>query len=129
MIAGAVTAIFAIATAGVFVGASYKLINTTAAEIEVWRLETLLAISTFGIWATRLSSKIYISNLHLNTDAEERVTMIQTYLALLRDGSGPKDEERQLILQTLFRPSATGYIKDDGPSSFIDIANSMLNRQ
>ena len=41
--------------------------------------------------------------LHLRTDADERVTMIQTYLALLRKGSGPKDDERQLIWQTFYR--------------------------
>jgi len=89
----------------------------------------MLAISTFGIWVTRLSAKIFISNLHLRTDADERVTMIQTYLALLREGSGPMDEERQLILQTLFRPSSTGFIKDDGPSSFHELVTNVLNKK
>ncbi|MPX90331.1 DUF6161 domain-containing protein [Salinivibrio sp. VYel1] len=80
-------------------------------------------------WVTRLSAKIFISNLHLRTDADERVTMIQTYLALLREGSGPMDEERQLILQTLFRPSSTGFIKDDGPSSFHELVTNVLNKK
>ncbi|MES9847280.1 MAG: DUF6161 domain-containing protein [Candidatus Thiodiazotropha sp.] len=55
--------------------------------------------------------------------------MIQTYLALLREGSGPKDEERQLILQTLFSPSTTGFIKDDGPSSFHEIVSNALSKK
>ncbi|HAT3868995.1 hypothetical protein SC371_03485 [Legionella pneumophila serogroup 2] len=47
--------------------------------------------------------------------------MIQTYLALLREGSAPKDDERQLILQTLFRPSSTGFVNEEGPTGFHEI--------
>ena len=81
-------------------------------------LSIISAISTFGIWLTRLCTKIFVSHLHLRTDAQERVTMIQTYLALLREDNVPKDEERRLILQTLFRPSTAGFIKEDGPHVF-----------
>lgn len=78
---------------------------------------------------TRLSAKIFVSNLHLRTDADERVTMIQTYLALLREGSGPKEDERQLVLQTLFRPSKAGFIKDEGPSAFHEIVTNALSKK
>ena len=57
---------------------------------QQWRIGVMLAISTFGIWVTRLSAKIFISDLYLHTDADERVTMIRTYLALLRESSGHK---------------------------------------
>lgn len=126
---GAATLVLAALTGGGFIWAAHKLLQVTASEVDLWRLGVMLAISTFGIWVTRLSAKIFISNLHLRTDADERVTMIQTYLALLREGSGPKDEERQLILQTLFRPSTTGFIKDDGPSSFHEMVSNALSKK
>ncbi|RHW76109.1 hypothetical protein [Colwellia sp. RSH04] len=55
---------------------------------------------------------------------KERRTMIYTYLALSRKGQGPKDEDRQLILQTLFRPSTTDMLKNDqGPTQLVDMIN------
>ena len=121
-----VTAFCAAAITGIFVWVAYDLFEaTTLSEVQLWKLGVMLAISSFGVWLVRLLSKIFISNLHLRTDADERVTMIKTYLALLREGSGPKDDERQLILQTLFRPSSTGFIKEDGPTGFYE---AILNR-
>ena len=128
LVMGAVTVFVASLAGGSFVYVAYKYLNITLQDVQLWRLALMIAISTFGVWVTRLSSKIFISNLHLRTDADERVTMIQTYLALLREDSGPTENERQLILETLFRPSATGYINDDGPSSFHEVATSVLSR-
>ncbi len=126
---GACTLLLAFAVFGVFIYAANELLQVKASEVELWRLAVMLAISTFGIWVTRLAAQIFISNLHLRTDADERVTMIQTYLALLREGSGPKEDERQLILQTLFRPSSTGFIKDDGPASFNELIAKVLSKK
>ena len=83
----------------------------------VKQISILLAISTIGVWLTRLSTKIFISNLHLKMDAEERHTMFQAYIALLSQDKGLNEDNRQLILQSLFRPSTTGFIKDEGPTS------------
>jgi hypothetical protein len=55
------------------------------------------------VWVVRILVRLLLSNIHLLTDARERVTMVQTYLALLRRGK-IKDDERMFILQTLFRP-------------------------
>lgn len=117
---GIVTFLFACATGVGFVWASFKLLQETINQAPFWKLGFMLAISSFGVWLTRLSAKIFISNLHLCTDSSERVTMIQTYLALLREGSGPKDDERQLILQTLFRPSSTGFVSEEGPTGIFE---------
>lgn len=125
---GFVTVLLSILTGGAFIYAAYTLLQVTIGDIELWRLGVMLAISTFGVWITRLSAKIFVSNLHLRTDADERVTMVQTYLALLREGSGPKEEERQLILQTLFRPATSGYIRDDAPAGLYEMASSALLR-
>ena len=45
-------------------------------------------------------------------DAYERTTMVLTYLALAIDGK-VSDQERHLVLQSLFRPTADGLVKDD----------------
>ncbi len=126
-LAGATLAV-AILTGYFFLDAAYALLEETIAQVPLWKVSVMLAISTAGIWLTRLSAKIFIANLHLRTDADERVTMVQTYLALLREGNGPKDEERQLILQTLFRPSTTGFIKDDGPPGFYEAMSRTISK-
>ena len=125
---GGVTLLLALATTGAFIWVALELLEETVAKVPLWKLSIMLAISSFGVWVTRLAAKIFISNLHLRTDSHERTTMIQTYLALLREGTGPKDEERQLILQTLFRPSTTGFIKEDGPASFYETISKAFGK-
>lgn len=122
------TLVLASLTGGGFIWAAYELLQETITQVPVWKLGVMLAISSFGVWLTRLSAKIFISNLHLWTDSAERVTMIQTYLSLLREGSGPKDDERQLILQTLFRPSSTGFVHEEGPTGFHEIIATKLTK-
>lgn len=95
-------------------------------EIPVSRLLTAAAITTFGIWIIKILANIFMSHLHLATDAQERRTMIHTYLALTRKGQGPREEDRQLILQTLFRPSTTDMIKNEqGPTQLVDLINRL----
>jgi hypothetical protein len=52
------------------------------------------------------------SSYHLVRDAEERHTLTFFYLALLKD-TEVKDEDRNLILQSLFSRVETGLLKDD----------------
>jgi hypothetical protein len=86
-----------------------------------WKIGGLLISATLILWVIRILVRIFFSNLHLEADASERMTMVQTYLALIRKGKGPKDEDRQLILQTLFRPASTGIVKDDAvPPSILE---------
>jgi hypothetical protein len=48
------------------------------------------------------------------------MVMTQTYLSLLDGRHLPKDEDRKLILQALFRPTSDGLVKDEAipPSIF-----------
>ncbi|ABB73990.1 hypothetical protein SAMN05216403_10354 [Nitrosospira multiformis ATCC 25196] len=105
-----------------FICAAYQFSHADIGRIPLLHLSILFAISTAGIWLTRICSKIFISNLHLRTDAHERVTMCKTYLALLAIDKGITETDRQLMLQTLFRPSSTGFIKEDGPSGVFELA-------
>jgi len=79
---------------------------------EYWRLAILIASALIGVWIVRILVRLFLSNVHLQTDAKERVVMVQTYLAFLRRGKISKEDE-QFILKTLFRPTATGIMKDD----------------
>jgi len=95
-------------------------------DIQVSRLLISALLASFGVWIVKICANLFMSHNHLRTDAQERRTMIHTYLALLRKGQGPREEDRQLILQTLFRPSNTGMIKEDaGPSNLVDMVNRL----
>lgn len=77
----------------------------------------LLLASTFAFWIGSLLTKLYLSEHHLRIDAHERAVMTTTYLALIRSGAA-SDTERSIILEALFRQSADGIVKDDGPGNF-----------
>ena len=126
---GVVTAIVAgLVLWGIYEYAKYFL-DMDIKTIPVSRLVTMAIITTFGIWAVRLSANLFMAHTHLKTDAHERRTMMHTYLSLLRKGEGPKDDERQLILQTLFRPGTTGMIKEDaGPGNLVNMLNRLSSR-
>ena len=83
-------------------------------DLPVWKGSMLILTAVIGVWAIRILVRLLLSNLHLESDAVERRTMLMTYLALLRRGQGPDENQRELILQVLFRPSITGIVKDDG---------------
>lgn len=87
---------------------------------ESWRLAMLVLVGVFTVWGVRLLVRMFLSHLHLSTDAAERVVMVRTYLSLLEGGRLSGDEDRQLILQALFRPATDGIVKDEGlpPSVF-----------
>lgn len=122
-----ITTVVVLATIIVF--ALYGL-DKPIKEVAVSKLVTAAALTTFGLWAIKILANIFMSHLHLATDAQERRTMIHTYLALTRKGQGPKEEDRQLILQTLFRPSTTDMVKNDqGPTQLVDLINRLSPKQ
>ena len=87
-----------------------------------WRIAVLALVSLFSVWAVRLIVRIFLSQLHLVTDASERIVMLETYLSLTEGNQLTDDGERKLILTSLFRPASDGIVKDEGvPPSFIDL--------
>lgn len=125
-IATAIAAVVAIVGLTSF---AWYVLDQSVNDLIVGRLVTMAVLTTFAIWGVRLSANLFMSHSHLLTDAQERRTMIHTYLALLRKRNALQEEERQLILQTLFRPSTTGMIKDDaGPANLVDLMNRMTPR-
>lgn len=95
-------------------------------KIEYWRVAAMLLLGGLAFWFLRILSKIFLSQLHAWSDAQERVTMVQTYLSLLQDGKGLGTEDRRLILEALFRPAPSGIIKDDGvPPAMFDMISRL----
>ncbi|MCC7423611.1 MAG: hypothetical protein IT428_25355 [Planctomycetaceae bacterium] len=71
-----------------------------------------------GVWVARICVRNYLSNVHLESDAMERKTVVNTYLALIRDPDVKDDKELKAqvlppALQRIFRHSPDGIVKDD----------------
>jgi len=71
-----------------------------------------LTLTTLLFWTARLMTRLYLGNVHLANDAHERAILIKTYLALNIDGKAT-EEDRALMLATVFRPSTDGVVRDD----------------
>ena len=93
--------------------------KTTIANAELWQISELATVAIFGVWTMRVFVRLMLSNTHLRTDAAERKTMMLTYLSMLRRNQLPDGDCRNLVLQSLFRPSSTGIIKDDASPPFM----------
>lgn len=95
--------------------------NASDALPATWRLALLALVAVFLVWGVRLVVRMFLSHLHLLTDAAERVVMVKTYLSLLEGDRLTSREDRQLILQALFRPAADGIVKDEAvPPSVLE---------
>lgn len=73
----------------------------------------LAILSTVGFWIGRIFSKLYLSEHHLQTDAEERAVMTKTYLALT-ENQAAQESDKQIILSALFRSTQDGIVRDEG---------------
>lgn len=82
---------------------------------DYYPLIQFASITLVAIWSLRIIVKIFYSKLHLAEEAKEKEMFIKTYLSLLRESDGIKDDsDRHLILQSIFAPSKNGIIQDDG---------------
>ncbi len=97
-------------------------VGSTTKYIAMRIVESLLILSLL-VWMARIVLKIIFSNLHLKEEAYEKETMIVTYLALIKEGGGLSGTDRGLILESIFRPSTNGLIKDEGSVTLLDVMN------
>ncbi|MEM1207776.1 MAG: DUF6161 domain-containing protein [Planctomycetota bacterium] len=98
---------------------------STSATVLIRRLAIVgLFASVAFIWL-RLVIKLLLSQLHLASDAGERVTLIKTYLAFSvgkDDDDQTIEADRTLLLNTIFRTTSSGLIKDDAlPPGVLDL--------
>jgi len=78
-----------------------------------WDIVLLVIALTMSIWFLRILVRIFLSHMHRQADAHERITLIKTYLALLQEGGEIVPDDRKIIIQTIFRPSTVGIVKED----------------
>lgn len=112
-IASVVTGVFILSLLGWLAYKIFLNVPTTE-KPQVWQVGVFSVAAFFGIWLERILVRLFVSNIHLSTDAEERVTMLQTYLSIIREGSEFAPEDKKLILERLFHPATDGLVKDDG---------------
>lgn len=100
--------------------------EVTNKAVTTWKLATFILLAVLGFWFVRLLVRVFLSNLHLENDAAERVTMAKTYLALIRNNDLRKEDSINTVLAALFRPTGDGIVKDDGiPPSYIDFLTKL----
>ncbi len=91
--------------------------STVGSMIELastWKIGSFILLATLGFWVIRILVRLFLSHIHLENDAAERVTMAQTFLALKRDSALSGTEHIGTILAALFRPTGDGIVKDEG---------------
>lgn len=103
-------------------------LNSVFSEVSIavrWSVVFLTIVSLLA-YAIKTFSKLTFSSFHLARDAEERQQLVYVYLALKKD-SMVENEERQLILQSLFSRAESGLLKDDA-SPAMPGSNSLIDR-
>lgn len=78
------------------------------------------------VWFLRILSRLLLSNLHLMRDAEERAVMTQTFLALAEAGNYITENDRILILHSLFRAASSENNDDGAPPHWFDLLTNRL---
>lgn len=78
------------------------------------RLVYSTLVIVIGIWILRLIARLFLSNLHLYTDAKEKRVMTMSYLSLLAQGAFKTDRGEEFMLERMFRSAGTGIMKEDG---------------
>lgn len=99
-------------------------------NLVLWPIGLFGFCAFLFFWAERILVRLMLSHLHLADDANERIVMVETYFAILAtnaEKTGEAGMDLGIMLQTLFRPAATGIIKDEGvPAQFWDLANRAI---
>lgn len=121
-VAGASMVLFLVSAAIALAFAKVLLSGLSNGTAIDWsHLGYVLFSFTLIFWWTRILIRIFLSNFHLATDAAERAVLIQTYLAMIREEKAVGEGSRDSMLAAVFRPSASGLVKDDAlPHVFYD---------
>lgn len=87
--------------------------------IEILRRLTVVGVpATIYLFALRIFSKLALTAEHAAVDAQERVSMIRTYEALVKDNADVKDASFEAVINRLTRPVATGLIRGEAIAPF-----------
>ena len=95
-----------------------------AAEITPQKIGAIFLAAAPIFWGLRVLARLLLSYLHLASDAGHRQLLIKTYLALHNEGK-VRDEDRELLLGSIFRPASTGIVRDDAAPSWSDFVSNL----
>lgn len=99
--------------------------NLEASAISAMMTQSMIAsairfvvLAMIAVWPLRIFVRNYLSHTHLEADAREREIIVRTYLALLNDPDlqgkeGLKEQILPHALESIFRHTADGIVKDD----------------
>lgn len=92
-----------------------EVLKLSVWQNATWGMTALILLPLGVVVALgRLILKVAFSQLHLGNDADERVTMVKTYLAL-REGGHANDQQVALVVERLFASTADGIVREDVP--------------
>lgn len=114
----------AVACVGVLIFLIFTFSNSVEKSLLDKNFKYIISafLVTLVFWGIRLAVKMWLSNIHLANDAEERVVLVQTYLALQKDNVMPDNDDKKVVINSLFRQAADGVVKDDGmPNPIIEL--------
>lgn len=92
---------------------AHDLAHPSDTDPPIWQLSLLAFIAILYLWLLKILARLFFSQVHLKSDSAERVVLIKSYLAMLKDPDSCAESSRELVLQSIFRPSSTGIVKDD----------------
>ena len=87
----------------------------------------LVSIISFFVYIIRVLIKIVMSNHHLATEYEQKAALTRFYQALTYAGTDISQEERIIIIHSLFSRTETGLVKTDS-SNDVDAILSVLSK-
>jgi cobalamin biosynthesis protein CbiD len=87
-----------------------------------------LLITLLGV-LIKITLRQFNTHSHLSLEAAERITFTKTYLALLNEGKLKSDEDRKLILESLFRSTQSGSVAEIPFSSPIELILKTLGEK
>lgn len=79
-----------------------------------------LLITLLGI-IIKITLRQFNTHSYLALEAEERITFTKTYLALLNEGKLKSEEDRKLVLESLFRSTKSGAVEEIPFSSPLEL--------
>ncbi len=106
-------------------GVSFDQVFGVLANLGLEGLSIVFLLVALCLIVSRIIYRLFASQLHLWNDASERITMIQTYLALALKGHA-KEDHMEALVNRLFAPASDGVVRDDFGT--ITGVESVINR-
>jgi hypothetical protein len=96
-------------------------VSAAGDKINYPNAAVLAAVAFLTVWFLRFLYRQHAWHAAQETDSAERVSMIETFLALMQDGGKVDEKDRALVLAAIFRPAAAAGNEDWTPTSLIEL--------